>query len=396
VGQRPAAGQGDAAAGPDAGAFQAADRSDVRVFSRLHYKENAKGLWDGKRSHVFVIPAGGGEARQVTRGDYDASSPAWSPDGMRLAFCANRSERPDHTSVADVFVVSSQGEEGPRRLTASSGPAAQPSWSPDGRLVAYYGHDNRYRGATQTHVLVVAAEAGGRPRDILQGWDAGVGIGIASDMMSPSMPAPRWSEDGRRVYFLAAERGACDLYRVAVDPPPGHEGAAGAVERLTSGRHVVYGSSIGPGERIVAAAVATPGDAGDIWACALGDQGQAAEGFIRLTDSNAWLRERSLSEPEDFVCPAPDGGRIPGWLMKPVPFEPGRSYPLILEIHGGPHSAYGYAHLWLGRAVELVRFPDENHELSRSGQPVHRVERLERVVGWFRKYLQRSEVQSIG
>lgn len=536
-----------AAGGAAAGA---APKSDVKVFTRLRYKENGKGLWDGKYAQVLVVELGGGDLRQVSHGPYDHGVPAWSPDGGFLAVCANRSADPDRTPTADVWVVPATGGE-MRKVTVSAGPAASPTWSPDGRLIAYFGHDNRFRGATETHIYVVPADGSAAPVDILAGWDGGTGISAGSDMMTSSTPGPAWTPDGRAVLFQATERGAVNLYRALV-PVAGRDPAAGgppaAPQRVTSGQHAIYAVSFGPRCESAAAAIATPASPGDIhFYPSLG-----AAAPVRLITANAWLAERSVVAPEEFECRGPDGGHIHGWLMRPVGYAAGRRYPLIVEVHGGPHTAYGWAFMhefqmlagrgfgvmycnpagstsygqefvtltrhdwggrdyrdlmaatdyaagapwvdgarlgitggsyggfmvnwvigqtgrfraavtqrstcnrysmfgtsdigyyhgdfeflgnpwdeadfylqrspityvaqvetplllehseqdlrcpmeqaeqfytalrWLGKTAELVRFPDENHELSRSGQPVHRVERLTRIAGWFSKYL---------
>lgn len=326
--------------GPGAGAPEAAggEPSDVRLYSRLRYKANGKGLWDGRRSHVFTVALEGGEPRQVTDGPYDDSAPAWSPCGGSIAFASNRTEDPDRTPVADIYVVPACGGEA-RRLTRSDRTASQPAWSPDGKRLAYYGHDNRYRGATLTHVMVVGADGSRPPEDVLAGWDRAAGIAGGSDMMSAANGAPRWSADGRWVYFLAGDRGATDLFRVSAG------GGRHVPERLTEGRHTIYGVSISADGAFAAAVVATQTDPGNLRLLGLSTSngGTGAGGDVVLTDANAWLAGRAVVEPAEFTVSGPDGDEVHGWLMKPAGFTAGTKYPLVVEIHGGPHSAYGYA-----------------------------------------------------
>lgn len=542
----------DEPARPGAGSGPGEAKSDVRVYGRLKYKANGKGLWDGKFAQVFVVTVPDGGAKQITTGPYDCSAPAWSPDSSSLAFSANRAADPDRTPSSDIWVVAAAGG-GPRKLTRSEGPAEQPTWSPDGRFIAFYGHRNQYRGATNTHIQVVSTSAPGEPVDLLDGWDASVGVDVGSDMMSSTTPPPHWSQDGAYIYFLASTRGAADLYRVRSALPVGN-GAKGAMpERLTDDQHVLYALSMSPDAGLLAAARATFTNPGDIHVFRA-RAGGAGYDHSRLTDINLWLRKRALAVPEELGCAGPDGDNVPGWIMRPPSSGQGSRHPLVLEIHGGPHTAYGYAFFhefqvlcgagigvlftnppgstgygqaytaathhdwggrdfralmaaveraagidwvdpdrigvtggsfggymtnwiitqtgrfaaavtqrstcnrysqfgtsdigyytgdfefkgnpwdepdfylsrspithvnnvttplllihsendlrcpveqaeqfytalrWLGRTAELVRFPDEHHELSRSGQPIHRVERLDRITGWFVRYLLR-------
>jgi len=543
---RVASNEGPTRAKDGGGDAKDGQQSDVRIYSRLHYKDNGKGLWDGKRSHVFTVAIGDGEPRQITEGPYDDSAPSWSPCGTLVAFSSNRSEDPDRTPVSDIFVVPGSGGAA-RKLTRSEGPAAQPSWSPDGKWLAYYGHRNEYRGATLTRIKVVPADGTAAPRDVAEGWDRSPGIAGGSDMMTTVSAAPWWSAGGSWIYFLAGDRGATDLFRVATG------GQAAAPERLTAGKHTIYGISLAADASTAVAAVATQTDPGNLRLLRPGQEGPPGEvRSTALTDVNPWLSERAVVQPEEFSVQGPDGEEIHGWIMKPTRFRPGTKYPLVLEIHGGPHAAYGYGFFhefqvlcgegfgvffpnppgsssygqafeaathqdwggrdfralmaavdeataldwvdgerlgvtggsfggymtnwiigqtdrfkaavtqrstcnrysqfgtsdigyfqgefefrgnpweepdfylsrspiayvnrvttpllfihsendlrcpigqaeefytalrWLGKTAELARFPDENHELSRSGQPIHRVERLTLIAEWFKKYL---------
>lgn len=312
------------------------EASDVRLYSRLHYKDNGKGLWDGKRAHVFTVPSCGGEPRRITDGPYDDSAPAWSPCGLKIAFASNRSKDPDRTPVADIYVVPSRGGE-PRKVTRSAGPASQPAWSPDGGRLAYYGHDNSYRGATLIHVMVVPADGCAPPADVVAGWDRSTGVAGGSDMMAAASAPPAWSPDGTWLYFLGGDRGATELFRVAAAGPER------VAERLTEGRQTIYGISLAADGAYAVAAVATQTDPGNLRLLRL-VSGENGAGLPEvLTDVNAWLADRTVVEPEEFTVRGPDGDEVHGWIMRPANFRVGERYPLVLEIHGGPHAAYGYA-----------------------------------------------------
>jgi dipeptidyl aminopeptidase/acylaminoacyl peptidase len=258
-----------------------------------------------------------------------------------LAFASNRSDDPDRTPVADIWVVPASGGE-PRKITPSEGPAAQPSWSPDGQSIAYFGHRNQYRGATTTHLMAAPADGSGPTRDLSEVLDRGVGIAGGSDMMTSVNPASWWSEDAAWIYFLASDRGATDVYRAAAGSRA--SGPAPAPQRLSCGDHVIYGLSLARDGRSAVAAVATQTDPGNLEVLALGEDCSRESLASRpVTDVNPWLRQRSVVKPEEFTVQSPDGDEVHGWIMKPAALLPGSRYPLILEIHGGPHSAYGHA-----------------------------------------------------
>lgn len=332
-------------------------KSDVKVYSRLHYKDNGKGLWDGKYTHIYVVSAAGrGDPRRVTSGPFDDAAPAWSPCGSYLAFAANRTADPDRTPVSDIHVVEVDREDAEiRTLTPSHGPSALPSWSLDGKMIAYYGHGNQCRGATETHVYVVKSDGSDEPRDVLAAWDGGTGISAGSDMMTSSTPPPAWTPDGKSLLFQATEKGAVNLYeaRLAAVGEYADNPAAAVALPITLGRHAIYAVSFSADRSAAAVGLATQTSPGDIHVypalgpplpptpCCCGEvKGPAAR---RLTDANPWLRERVVVTPEEFTCLGPDGGRIHGWLIKPVGYEEGDQYPLVVEIHGGPHTAYGWA-----------------------------------------------------
>lgn len=316
-------------------------KSDVRVITRLKHKFDGEGFWDGRYKHIFVLPATGGPARQITDGDFDHREPAWSPDGTRLAFVANRSDDADSTNVADIWVLTlATGDL--RRVTGSVGPASTPVWSPDGRLIAYLGHENACMQASNTMLWIATADGGAAPRCLTRHFDRSLIHHVISDMRAhPVAGRPVWSPDGRFIFVMVAEGGTTQLAAVEVE--------SGAVRLMTMGRREIYGESYDAACRRVAMAISDPATPGDIWIAEVVDL-DAGEPSIpppaerRLTAVNAaLLDEVRLSAPERFAYVGADGWTIEGWVMPPVDIEPGRRYPTILAIHGGPHAAYGEA-----------------------------------------------------
>ena len=314
-------------------------KSDVKVITRMKHKFDGEGFWDNRYKHIFVVPAAGGPARQVTTGDFDHREPVWSPDGTHLALVANRSEDADDTNIADIWVLTlATGDL--RRVTSGVGPITSPAWSPDGSTIAYVGHDNVCVGASNMMLWVTPASGGGQPRALTRHYDRSLIHHLLSDMRThPHAGQPVWSPDGRFIFVMVAECGTTQL--AAVDA------TTGSVRLMTTGRREVYGESYDRACRHVAIAVGDPSNPGDVW---VGEVHGLAEGSPtipeaaerRLTAVNkALLDEVTLSRPQRFAYRGADDWTIEGWVMPPVDFDPAKRYPTILAVHGGPHFAYG-------------------------------------------------------
>jgi dipeptidyl aminopeptidase/acylaminoacyl peptidase len=324
---------------PDAGAAgrrEPREQSDVRVISRLYYKQDGEGFWDGRWKQIFVVPAAGGEVRQLTGGEYDHTAPAWSPDGRWLAYCANDSPDADLEDAADLWIIRTDGTGAPRRLTRPPGQVETPAWSPDGTRIAYVGHDNECAGEATLPRVWVAAVDGGEPACLTRGYDGSVGHHIGSDARSqPGSGGVTWAPDGGRIYFLTTERGRCQVASVAV--------TGGAIRLETSGDHDLIGCSLDAAARRVASVECDPVTPGEVAVADLQD-GRPATFHPLSTWNDAIAGGLSLVRPEPFEYKTPDGFIVDGWVMKPPDaVASGGRTPGVLEIHGGPHGAYGYA-----------------------------------------------------
>lgn len=316
---------------PDAAAT--ATPSDVRVIDRLSFKLDGEGFDDGKRRHIFVIPRAPAvaAARQITAGDCDDTEPSWSPDGHSLAFVSARHPDRDFDRRRDVWVVPAGGGD-PRCVTRTTGPCAGPVFAPDGQTIAYTGHDNdpRYGPTTQPTIWLVPAVGDAAPRPIGRQLDRPVGSDVGTDLRYGT-PEPRlaWTPDGAALFTLLSDSGRVSVSRI--------NATTGAATTLFDGdRQVTNCSASSDGQRL-ALAVSSGTSPADIVGL---DVATGAE--RRLTDVNAALFSAvEVRSPERFRYQAPDGQPLDGWIVTPPGFDPARRYPLILEIHGGPHAAYG-------------------------------------------------------
>lgn len=324
---------------------QKAPTSDVRVINKIRYKANGKGFLPEGNSQIFVLDVESKEVTQITQGPYDCKEPAWSPDGSSIVFVSSRFEDNELSSIRDLWIVPSSG--GPmKKLTSSDAVLYSPMWSPDGQYIACYGHDNEYSGATVTCVGVLPSQ-GGPLNFLTKPTQIGVGDSVSTDMASGSGSRPTWSPDGKRIFFSALDHGRCALYSVSVE--------TGEIERLTQGDCAIYGWSKASDCDKFALAVTSPEVIGDIWMFDLGfgavrDEASVIMGlgglgrFSRLTDLNKELVESVLlSRPEEVEVLGRDGQKLQAWIMKPIGMREGKKYPIVLEIHGGPHVSFGFS-----------------------------------------------------
>jgi len=307
-------------------------RDEPRVLTRLKTKADmAMGLLPDRQQHIFVVDAEGKTTpRMITAGDYNHSAPAWSPCGKHIAFSGNR--RPDadwQPWLTDIYIVPSEGGE-MRQLTPGKGPSGQPRWTPDGKSIVYTGHQMEFGSATLSRLWKVPVE-GGEPVCLTKDFDRGVGDHCAGDSkLGAGENGPTLTPDGKTIYFLASDHGRTSLYSVPVD--------GGDVQLVLGGDRELYGFTMDGSGTKVAFVVSEPAYPGEI-----GLYDLATKSETIFTKANKDLLEQVyVAAPEMVEFKAEDGLQLYGWIMKPAGFKEGKKYPAFLEIHGGPHSMYGY------------------------------------------------------
>ena len=275
---------------------------------------------------VFVVPAEGGTARQLTSGDfnhggtpYGGGSIAWTPDGSEVIIPARRGERPEWNSrESELFAVAVK-DGALRRLTDRFGPDQSPAVSPDGKLIAYTGFDDRKQGYQNTLLYLMNRDGSGK-RILSSRIDNGVG-------------SPVWAADGKGVYVQYDERGNTKVALVALDGS-----YRVAAKDLGSGTSAYSGGSFSVSkDGSIAFSLSTPSQPSEV---ALVRPAAPAK---TLTAINAdILGDRTIGQVEEIWWKSSkDSLPIQGWIIKPPGFDPGRKYPMILEIHGGPFANYG-------------------------------------------------------
>ncbi len=302
------------------------EKSGARHIRMLPFKSDSEGILDGVRKHLYLIDAAGGEARRLTTGDFDVNGPAWSPDGTRIAFTARIDAPETATAVADLCVADVASGTF-TKLTQSAGPLSTPAFSRDGREIALVGHQNGddAGGRFDEELLVISAE-GGALRSLSAGLGRTVGDHLASDLRGGHNPSvPIWTAADREILLTVCDEGATTLRAFARD--------GSGTRVVCGGEREIFGFALAS-DGSIAIAYSTPTVPNEL---ALVEP-YGAERV--LTETNPWLAEKIVVAPRRYRPRAADGTVLDAWLIAPAPSREDRP-PLVLEVHGGPHAAYG-------------------------------------------------------
>jgi dipeptidyl aminopeptidase/acylaminoacyl peptidase len=308
----------------------------VRVIDRLWYRLDGVGFIYERRNHLFLTDVAGGEARQLTEGDWDDTDPAWSPDGSRIAFVSSRAEDRWRLPCPDIYtLVITNGKTGDLKcLTNGSLVCSTPSWSPDGKTIAFLGGLKIHAGGHLDLYTIPVHTEPGSATCLSQDFEGTFQDWTNSDIGDEHLsPAPTWSTDGRTLYALASHRGASRIYAIATN------GAGTNPPTLTPGGLHVRDYSIDQLNGKMALLIGSPTQLQEIYVRSLTPENE----LQRLTSFNdALLNEIDLSTLEYMPYTGADGWPMEGWIMKPRDFDASNKFPLVVEIHGGPATQYGY------------------------------------------------------
>ncbi len=272
------------------------------VVDTLEYKADGAGLLREITTHLFVVPVGGGETLQLTEGDFHAGQPTWSPDGRQLAFTASLDSDRDLVIGGEVYAVEATGSE-PKRLTGPEVICIGAWWLGDRLVIA------GLKGGPEGHTRLFTLE-GDRLAELETGLDRNVMMG------APGYPGATPQLLGGDLVFAARDGGCSHLYRL-----PGV--ASGQAEKIVGGERVVAGASVAAGR--IAYVAATPESAGEVYL-----DGLALTSYA--------LPDVELFVPRRRTFTAPDGTQVEGFILRDENLtEPG---PLLLDVHGGPHNAW--------------------------------------------------------
>jgi dipeptidyl aminopeptidase/acylaminoacyl peptidase len=286
------------------------------VIDRLQFKEDVVGYLDHRRDHLYAFDVASKKTTQLTSGDFDDSDPAWSPDGKSLAFTSNRTTPdPDRNYNSDIWVVAADNTDKGAHLTqvtTNPGSDRSPTWSPDGKWIAYVTETDVKAMIYATHHLAVSPSTGGEAKVLTVAFDR-------------SVRRPRFSADGHSIYFVASDDGTENLCRIAV--------TGGEVTRPIGGRLNVNYYSLGK-DGAITAQVGMLDRPDEIYLSNGSD-------LTRLTKTNdALMSQLRLAKIEYVHFKSKDGTPISGYLYKPADYTAGKKIPTLLHPHGGPVGQY--------------------------------------------------------
>lgn len=306
----------------------------VKYVTKARYQADGRGILEPAFTHVFVIPADGGTARQLTSGNFNhGGSLSWSMDGQRIYFAANRSKNWEYEARdSDLFSVSLNGNID--QITSDPGLEYNPVVSPNGKFIAYLDTDGE-KLAYRNHHLIV--------KSLTSDWQTDLSSNIDN-----SLSNIHWKENSDGLYYQMAQRGTTLL---------GYTDLKGSHKRLVEG---LGGTSMGRPYNFATFDVKK-----GVLAYTKGNTDRPADIYTynrgkinQVTKLNEdVLGHKTLGKVEEIVYKSSiDGEEIQGWYILPPDFDPTKKYPLILEIHGGPHLSYG-PHF----TAELQRFAAEGY-----------------------------------
>jgi dipeptidyl aminopeptidase/acylaminoacyl peptidase len=313
-----------------------------KVYEDLIYRFNGPGYLKPGYSQIFVVAADGGAPRQLTTGKFPhgpgaggfgGSYAAWAPDGKSLIVSMNGTinyeYEPLHTELFEINVA----DGSLKQLTHRNGPNQSPDISPDGKLIAYTGFDDRYQGH-QTTYLYVANRDGSNPHSVTPKLDRD-----AND--------PRWATDGKGIFFTYTDQGDTKLAYYSLDDST----TKVLAEHLNLGANFSVGNN-----GAFAFQYDRPSDPGDV---GVGSLGNPKINVITSLNQELFTAKKLGAVEELWYESSFDKRKIEGWIIKPPDFSPAKKYPLILQIHGGPFSNYGdrfdlNAQIWAAKGYVIL------------------------------------------
>jgi len=334
--------------------------SDVRVITRAVYREDNEGYADAKHpAHIWSIQAPRNadekvQPKQLTFGRFDEGGVVWSKDGSEIYFISLRVDEPYYERPRTELYSMSVNGGAATKLNTIDMDVGGLSLSPDGKRLAFVASVTQpVSSYSQPDLWIVDLTPNAKPKNLTEKFDFDVGDSLIGDCETPRAAGrrrPIWSADGRALLEVYSKQGRANLATF--------DGESGQQKDVTSGnQQIIQFRATTDGSKLVYT-VSTPTRLGDLF---VADQnGGNPKQLTHFND--ALFSKLNLTEPEEISYKSFDGKTIQAWLQKPPGFDPAKKYPLILNIHGGPHTAYGYLFFhefqWMAAKGYVVLFPN--------------------------------------
>lgn len=340
--------------------------SDVRVITRAVYRANGPGYLDAKHpQHIWLIgaPHNADEKvvpKQLTSGRYAEDNVTWAKDGSQLYFTSDRVDEPYYEFPStEIYSLAVRGGQ-PVKLTSFEMNAGGFALSPNGKQFAFIASIGRpVKSYQQPDLWVMDIAPNAKPQNLTADFDFDVGGGLTGDSSPPrggGGSAPAWSADGRSLIGVYTQEGRANLATF--------DASNGKLTDLTRGDQAITSfRSTTDGAKLVYT-VSTPTRVGDLYLLE-----RSGVNPRQLTNPNDKLfSQLNLTEPEEIWYQSFDGKKIQAWVQKPPGFDSNKKYPLILNIHGGPHAAYGFIFdhefQWMAAKGYVVLYPNPRGSTS--------------------------------
>ena len=340
--------------------------SDIHVITHAVYRNNEEGYLDPKRpEHLWLVQAPHSadekiEPRQLTNGRFDEGNAVWSKDGAQIYFASWHVDEPYYElPKTELYVIPTKGGAA-KLLTTIPMDIRALALSPDGKRVAFIAAtDEPVNSYTQSDLWTLDLTDNAKPVNLTKTFDFDAGDSVFGDNAAPrgfGGSAPIWSADGKSIIEIYSKEGRTQL--------ASFDATNGAATDLTHGNQAVMRFAATPDAQKFVYLLSTPTRINDLFWL---DQPGAAP--RQLTHANDKLfSQLNLTEPEEVWYQSFDGKRIQAWIQKPPGFDSAKKYPLILNIHGGPHAAYGYIFehefQWMAAKGYVVLYPNPRGSTS--------------------------------
>jgi dipeptidyl aminopeptidase/acylaminoacyl peptidase len=285
------------------------------VIDRYRYKQDGQGyLLSGRHTYIYIFDIATKKLERLTKSKWDEGSPAWSPDGTRIAFMSNHGEDPDREPAAQLYVAEAKPGATEKQLTPDTTRAsrARPEWSPDSKWIAFIeGDEKKYGAYNMDHLALVPSDGSSAPVRFK-----------ATEDLDRGVSTPRFTADGKSIQFLVTDDRSVYPMKASL--------SGGAAQRLLSPPVVLTNWQFNGGRAVAISGGNTKASEIHVW------DGTSLRQLTRQNDP--LFSELDLGVTEEINFQSKDGTRVGALLTYPVGYVKGTKVPLLLRIHGGPNA----------------------------------------------------------